>query len=413
MGSIMKTSEEHNRLIDVLLRELVGGEVPPDLTVRILAKASPRRRQLNRFATAALATAAIIMIAALGRTIVHRYVMQEQVGRLHKVHGMIRLTRGSTTVILGEGAPLLAGQWIEALSGSEAVLVLNDASRLRIEPRTFLQVEPTRHGDRVVVERGFVRVTATEQAQGRRLLIATPGAVTRVLGTTLGVRVSGQADGKRHTYVRVKSGEVEMEAGDAKVLLGPTQEGLVEDGSPPLRRSITPEFNELMKLMEVNKRMNVGEELPSIIDFGCGGNATVWTAIRIANNTQTKMTEYVLNGTASVSGVKACDSTGAVLPTTSDGRLLTIDLTRSPLAPGEESAVLLKVPHVRGLLKDEAGSLEFSCPSGDRFALLQLRLPAGALINHLSPAPIETRVESSRKVITVVANAAALTLFEQ
>ncbi len=87
-------SEDQDRLIDVLLREELGGETPPDLSGEILAKAFPKRkrgprfvivtageilarafpRRVPRFAIAtAAAIAAVLMLAVVGwMTLGHR-----------------------------------------------------------------------------------------------------------------------------------------------------------------------------------------------------------------------------------------------------------------------------------------------------------------------------------------------------
>ena len=54
--------------------------------------------------------------------------------------------------------------------------------------------------------------------------------------------VAQKRDGKQRTNVRVTSGQVELEAGDKKVLLAAGVEGVVEEGAQPLRRSLTPEI---------------------------------------------------------------------------------------------------------------------------------------------------------------------------
>jgi len=57
--------DHRDRLIDVLLREQVGAEQPPDLEDGILARASPsRRRRWASAATAMAAAAAILLIVA-------------------------------------------------------------------------------------------------------------------------------------------------------------------------------------------------------------------------------------------------------------------------------------------------------------------------------------------------------------
>jgi len=57
--------DHRDRLIDMLLREQLGAEQPPDLEGRILARVSPsRRRRWALAATAMAAAAAILLIVA-------------------------------------------------------------------------------------------------------------------------------------------------------------------------------------------------------------------------------------------------------------------------------------------------------------------------------------------------------------
>src|SRR5579871_602726 len=56
--------EPRDRLIDILLREELGGEQPPDLTDRIVARAFPRRRVMP-FVRSVWSVAAMLLIVFL------------------------------------------------------------------------------------------------------------------------------------------------------------------------------------------------------------------------------------------------------------------------------------------------------------------------------------------------------------
>ena len=69
-------SQEHDRLIHILLQEVLGGQAPPDLTERIMARAFPERRSVLARAVPRVA-AAVMAVAALAWLLLGK-------GRMHK-----------------------------------------------------------------------------------------------------------------------------------------------------------------------------------------------------------------------------------------------------------------------------------------------------------------------------------------
>ena len=82
-------------------------------------------------------------------------------------------------------------------------------------------------------------------------------------------------------------------------------------------------------------------------------------------------------------------------------------MSSAPVSPGEETALIVKIPDVRGLFPEQGPGvheLSLSAADFDVLSLVQFRLPASARIEELRPPPMETRRSLSRLVITVAAD---------
>jgi len=332
----------------------------------------------------------------------------EQVGQVRRVHGRVLLENGQSPREVDQIEYVRAGQWVETSSRSEAAILLPDASRLSVRPRSRVQIAEENHGARLVVERGELRVDAAKQTPGNWLTIETPGARITVLGTRLDVHVVQRLDGRKQTRVSVRSGKVEMESAGGKVVLLPNMEGVADEGQPPLARSLTAEVNEMIRLVDQTKVLaaesNVSAGRPSIVEFHGDGSATIWTILPVRNPSETDLTSYAFSSAMTASVAEAYTLDGARLPVTCSDEGRAVDLSIAPVPPGAEAAVIVKLADVPGVFQDRgAGSYEASLPATGPgvLSLVQLRLPASARIEQLEPAPIETRQTLSRLVLTV------------
>ncbi len=284
-------------------------------------------------------------------------------GQIRTVYGLVSLDQ--TTPLT---AAIRSGQWIETHSGSQAEVFLSDQSRLLVWPRTLFQVGKTPSGQHISLKQGFIRVEAAKQTAGKHLTIETPGSEITVLGTRFDVHIIQKSDGRKQTRVSVTEGKVDLQSGGKNLILPPNTEGIAGEDHPPVKRSLIPEVNEMIRLIEMNKTLarqrNLTTGTPAIIDFNGDGSATVWT-------------------------VALTDSR----PANREVEIFAFD-----------EITVVKVSNVGGLFDDKGrGTFELNRVAADRknLSLLQFRLPSNADIKELSPAPLETLKTLSRLIITV------------
>lgn len=376
----------------------------------------PRRRAVWRLA---VITGAVAVIAVIGVILTLPESEPIKAGRVTTLYGMVTLRNGLPPLTVMEAQDIRSDQWIEVLSGSQAEIVLGDQTRLCARPRTMLQIKEPKYGSTVVLEEGSLTIEAAKQQPGEHLSIETPGATIRILGTKLGVHVARKKDGRSLTRVCVASGKVEIEAAGQTVSLLPNMEGVVEEGEPPVRQSITEEVNEMIRLIELGNRLaaehDVSSGSPAIVDVSHNGTATVWTVLTIENQTDAPIARYSLRTRYPAARAKAFSLEGARLATKAQGNVLDIDFSQTPIAPGAAARVVLKVPDARGLFRaGPGGTFEFDRPGSGAgiFSLFQFRLPEFAQIDRVSPQPMETRTGRSRLFVTVWADSTAPPLVE-
>jgi hypothetical protein len=331
-----------------------------------------------------------------------------QPGQVRRLYGRVCLHNGGSPRQVDAIELVHAGQWVETYSGSEAAILLPDASRLSVRPRTRVQLAEKPDGARLVMESGALRVDAAKQAPGNSLTIETPGAKITVLGTRLDVHVVEKLDGRKQTRVSVLSGKVELESAGREIVLLPNTEGVADEGEPPLARSLTAEVNEMIRLVRQTEVLAAGSDVsagrPWIVEFNGDGSATIWTILPVPNTTKSDLASYTLPRGMSASVIEAHTLDGAMLPVASWGDARAIDLSMAPVPPGADAAVIVKLADVLGIFEDQgSGTYESSLPATGSgvLSLVQFRLPASARIEDLDPAPIESRQTLSRLVVTV------------
>jgi ferric-dicitrate binding protein FerR (iron transport regulator) len=390
------------------LTQAVLAEVRAEQT-RSVHRGPARRRWVALGAMLAMAASVVLLVLLTrrpGPTI--PAPIASKASEVRPICGLVSLRDGTPARAVGGAETMSSGEWVTTHAGSRAEIVLEDQSRLFVPPRTVLQVDAKPQGQVVVLQEGFVRVEAAKQAAGRSLTIKTGGSQIRVLGTKLDVHLVQKPDGRKQTRVSVTSGRVELASAGRTVVLLPNMEGIADEGYPPISRSLTAEVNELTRMAELNRRLASEARgvagVPAIIEFNGDASATVWTLLSIANDEKADLTRYALSPSAAVSGVEAFTLDGAVVAVTEqDGRRY-LDLSPDPVPSGGHTSVIVRLSGVKGLFEDKgSGAFEFGRPpdAAAGLSLIQLRLPASASIDEISPKPIETREELSRRVFTI------------
>ncbi|NLS91035.1 MAG: FecR domain-containing protein [Planctomycetaceae bacterium] len=334
-----------------------------------------------------------------------------QAGLIHAVYGLVSIRNGGTPKPADETASVQVGQWIETCWGSEADVLLPDESRMAVRPRSRVQLADKANGAKLVVPNGSLRLDVARQSPGRSLTVETPGAEITVLGTRLDVEVLQKPDGRKQTRVKVMSGKVELESAGRKIALLPNMEGIADEGEPPQTRSLTGEVNEITRLISQTEALAAESGLrpgsPSIIEFNADRSATVWAVVAVANPAETDLTSCTFSPAVPVADVEAYTLDGAYLAVAPEQDAWRVDLSIAPVPPDGEGAVILKATGIRNVFLDrESGSHRFDSPTHEtgELSLIQFRLPTSAHVQELSPAPIETRSNPSRLLLTVAVN---------
>ena len=132
-----------------------------------------------------------------------------EVATLQTVTGAITVTprNADATRPTGAGLRLRTGDRIETAADSRAMFVLPGGTVVKVDRNTRVSL------DRGVLtlDRGALYLDADPQANDRDVVVLTPLATVRHLGTQFEVRFDGSA-----VVVRVREGEVAMDAGGTK-----------------------------------------------------------------------------------------------------------------------------------------------------------------------------------------------------
>jgi hypothetical protein len=127
-----------------------------------------------------------------------------EVATLQKVKGAITVTdrNGEATRPTGAGLRLRTGDRVETAADSRAMFVLSGGTLVKVDRNTRVSL------DRGVLtlDRGALYLDAGPQANDRDVVVLTPLATVRHLGTQFEVRLDGRA-----VLVRVREGEVAMD----------------------------------------------------------------------------------------------------------------------------------------------------------------------------------------------------------
>ena len=333
------------------------------------------------------------------------------VGQVQSIYGLVTLSDGSPGRLLSGSDQLLAGQWVQTLTGSQARLMLPDSSEVLLQPRTLVQVQAKPDGQKVVLQEGQVRIHAQRQAPGRSLTVITPGSEITVLGTTLDVHVIQKPDGRRQTRVSVSAGKIQMSSAGKIATLQANMEGITDEGLPPVTRALVSQINELARLAAQNADFaaRTGRPVgpPAIMEFNGDGSATVWTLLELRGPGASRPPRATVVPAFGCADVEAYLPQGMPLPARagqSPGQW-EIDLSSAP-PPGEDGcSIVLRLSQVAGIFQTRgSGEFEVTLPGGDgRWSLLEFHLPSFAVIQEASPSPLERRQTPSRIILLLQA----------
>ena len=125
---------------------------------------------------------------------------------LEKLKGDVFVKIEGEKTAAREGLSLLAGQGIETATGdASAVLRLADGTRLDLASDTRIDPITSRDGKKFDLIQGVLSADVKKQPPGQALVVATPHAEARVLGTKFTLTVKGDA-----TRLDVQEGRVRL-----------------------------------------------------------------------------------------------------------------------------------------------------------------------------------------------------------
>jgi hypothetical protein len=228
----MNISDHEDRLLDILLEEELGGESPPDLTDRILARADRRQRTM-RLSAAGVAVAATVLVAAtvwlLG---VARYPAPMASGNYQVLSGKA-VDRGATLRTTDGAATVRLGGYCD----------------VQVAPKSTLRVEGSADAEAVYLEQG--QIACEVKPSHGAFVVRTAVGTVEVTGTRFEVQVldnSGAGELPERLRVRVAQGtvlvrgawgEVTLRAGEERIVPGPPAapdaQGKAEAGPGPVQ----------------------------------------------------------------------------------------------------------------------------------------------------------------------------------
>ncbi|MGD0516919.1 MAG: FecR family protein [Thermoguttaceae bacterium] len=414
LGRLLKTSVLQ---ADAAFTERMLGAVTEEIGRQRSLRPVPRRRSRVVYRSSALAAAAIILLVVI---ILKSFnAEQPSAGKVRAVYGLVALEEDHVSTDLDQNAPASSGKWEEVQSGawihtrwgSRAEVLLSDRSRIFSRPQTVFRVENGRKGETIVLKQGWLSIEAAKQAPDKVLSVETPGARIAILGTKLDVHLVHKPDGRVQTRVSVAEGRVEMESLGKKILLPANTEGVADDGFPPQRRCLTPEVNELIRLLQWNRQLatqaKVRTGLPSIIEFQGDATAKIWSVVSLPGPAKEDQKSYSLHLKEDVPEAEAFTLEGTPLNVKHSGRIVEIQMPDTLAKIGKNSGIILKLSGMAGVFTAQGkGVFEFIRAVEDPgvLSLVQFRLPESAEIEEIRPDPVENTKFYSRQSITVAAH---------
>jgi len=181
--------------------------------------------------TASLAAAATIVV--LVTTV--RWPGRENLATVDAEGGSVYSLDGGTREVLGQGGPIEANEIVRSDSGSGAMLVLTDGSRVEMRSQSELSLDRAEDGISIHLRTGGIIVNAAKQRSGH-LYVRTKDVTVSVVGTVF--LVNAEDDGSR---VGVIEGEVRVREGTLETRLQPGQQVSTSRAvaTRPLKEEIT------------------------------------------------------------------------------------------------------------------------------------------------------------------------------
>jgi len=167
-----------------------------------------------------------------------------------QVAGIARIeeAKGTAFVVAREGkSPAVAGTELAPGQGletggaeSRVVLTFPDKTRIELGPDSSLTDVKVDAGTRLALSTGTIRADVTPQPKAKPLIVATPHAEAKVLGTML--RVVADRDPKKGTLLEVEKGRVELKRlSDRKsVIVGSGQFAVAAVGADLKAKPLSP-----------------------------------------------------------------------------------------------------------------------------------------------------------------------------
>lgn len=142
------------------------------------------------------------------------------VARAERVTGDVHVLAGTSATPLKTGVQITAGQGIRTLGvQATASLVYPDKSRMELGGDTTVLHLETARGKSALLSSGVITVKASKQPEGRPMILSTPHAEVRVLGTEFTLRVTPSstrldvAEGRVRLTRKSDGASVEVESG--------------------------------------------------------------------------------------------------------------------------------------------------------------------------------------------------------
>lgn len=209
----MTPQDQHDRLVDLLLSELVGKESPPDVRDRVLAAAdrlpqagvvpfpsarpilkslSSRSSAAPKFAIAAILT----LLGVAGVLVQHQQISNARTPTLVEIQGDVDHPGGK----MGPGESLKTGPQ------SSAVLKYEDGTTIELDADSSIVVAQSTLWNRakgLELLSGKLEAEVSAQPEGDPMIISSVDAHSEVLGTRLSVHINGE-----RTRLEVSEGAV-------------------------------------------------------------------------------------------------------------------------------------------------------------------------------------------------------------
>jgi ferric-dicitrate binding protein FerR (iron transport regulator) len=190
----------HDALIDQLLREMLGGDRPRDMTARVLAqvKLIDRFRRRNRWLSGLAAAAALALAIGLTMYWPREYPAPYGEG-----------------VLVKYGTPLQRGAQVETGETDGGMLKLGGYVDISMSPQTDLTIGGARYQERVFLNEGNLAVNVLKK-RGAFDVVVGPATV-HVTGTQFDVAVTNEetaTERKRKLVVSVGEGGVQVQGVD-------------------------------------------------------------------------------------------------------------------------------------------------------------------------------------------------------